>query len=187
MKSTNSCFKNVETIIYSPDVMRIWSWFDEAKKKESNVLLEFRIAPNFSMFLIKLTCKSSFKYRIDFYIIPLATNECNIFPTNFDNKNKILNSNDFTLFIFECIALSIGSSWTEHLAIIVDEYGDVIGIVTIVDILEEIVGDIFDKSKKENKYVKDTWIVASIVSFRSFFYLSWSWGTETAKNGCVFV
>ena len=34
------------------------------------------------------------------------------------------------------------------LVIVVNEYGDVSGLVTVEDILEEIVGDIFDKSKK---------------------------------------
>jgi CBS domain containing-hemolysin-like protein len=33
------------------------------------------------------------------------------------------------------------------MAIVVDEYGDVQGLITVEDILEEIVGDIFDKSK----------------------------------------
>ncbi|RMF56103.1 HlyC/CorC family transporter [Candidatus Woesearchaeota archaeon] len=40
------------------------------------------------------------------------------------------------------------------MAIVVNEYGDVTGLVTMEDILEEIVGDIFDKSKKSSKYVK---------------------------------
>lgn len=40
------------------------------------------------------------------------------------------------------------------LAIVVDEYGDVSGLVTVEDILEEIVGDIFDKSKRESVYIK---------------------------------
>jgi len=40
------------------------------------------------------------------------------------------------------------------LAIVVNEYGDVSGLVTVEDILEEIVGNIFDKSKRENVYIK---------------------------------
>jgi len=38
------------------------------------------------------------------------------------------------------------------MAIVVDEYGDIEGLVTVEDILEEIVGDIFDKSKAKNIY-----------------------------------
>ncbi len=40
------------------------------------------------------------------------------------------------------------------LAIVVNEYGHVSGIVTVEDILEEIVGDIFDKSKRQSIYIK---------------------------------
>jgi putative hemolysin len=39
------------------------------------------------------------------------------------------------------------------ISIVVDEYGHVMGIVTMDDVLEEIVGDIFDKSKKPHAYI----------------------------------
>jgi len=42
----------------------------------------------------------------------------------------------------------------EPMAVVVDEYGYVSGLVTIEDILEEIVGDIFDKSKRTSIYIK---------------------------------
>lgn len=40
------------------------------------------------------------------------------------------------------------------IAIVVNEYGRVSGLVTVEDILEEIVGDIFDKSRRSSVYIK---------------------------------
>jgi putative hemolysin len=40
-------------------------------------------------------------------------------------------------------------------AIVVDEYSDVEGLVSVDDILEEIVGDIFDKSDRGSNYIKN--------------------------------
>lgn len=42
----------------------------------------------------------------------------------------------------------------EKIALVVNEYQDIIGLVSIEDILEEIVGDVFDKSKRRSSYIK---------------------------------
>jgi CBS domain containing-hemolysin-like protein len=41
----------------------------------------------------------------------------------------------------------------EKIALVVNEYEDVIGLVSIEDILEEIVGDVFDKSRRRSYYL----------------------------------
>ena len=64
-----------------------------------------------------------------------------------------------------------------HMAIVVDEYGGVIGLVTIEDVLEQIVGEIEDENDidEENKLVlrrdESDWVIKAELPISSFNHL----------------
>ena len=83
--------------------------------------------------------------------------------------------------------LEIFKTRREHFAVVVDEYGDFRGIVTLEDILEEIVGEIDDETDVEVKGVKPqpdgSFIIEGSVTIRDLNRsLGWSLPDQNANT-----
>lgn len=76
-----------------------------------------------------------------------------------------------------------------HLAIVIDEYGSMSGIITIEDVLEQIVGDIKDETDVEDNYIIQTdggYLVkpeTPIKDFNEFFHTDLDDGESSTVNG----
>ena len=86
---------------------------------------------------------------LDLRKIILAKNSIDIL-----NKDKILNLIIKPWFIPESTdlldQLYAFKKRKEHLSLVVDEYGELLGLITLEDLIEEIVGDIIDEIDNPN-------------------------------------
>lgn len=95
-----------------------------------------------------LLMKDFFKAYYNYKIRGKAYNIESVMKTNYFIPENVLLSDQLIEF----------QSYRTHLAIVVDEYGDIQGVVTLEDILEEIVGEIVDEHdvvKFTHNYEKD--------------------------------
>lgn len=98
----------------------------------------------------------------------------------FDDKQKPFNLQDVlrtAVFVPESKRLDVLLQEfrlnRNHMAVVVDEYGGVTGLVTIEDVLEQIVGDIEDEHDTEDdsfikKYSEDSFAVKALIPIDEF-------------------
>lgn len=116
--------------------------------------------------VIKIICESGhsripvYRDNIDTITGVVFAKDLLKFTNNDESKKQIKISSLVKKVLFVPESKKIGELLQEfqtkknHLAIVVDEYGGTAGLITLEDIIEEVIGDIWDEYDKAEKYIQ---------------------------------